>query len=85
MVSKDDVVSWKQHPASKLFLKDTLIELDSYIATLANSAGLNQLEDRYKAGIIFGLQWLIDWKPSVLEIDEEDEDGADSEGSQDSD
>lgn len=82
-MNKDDFIGWRTSIATQEFRESVVAELDNLIADLVNTAGNDPLEDKYRRGQIVGLQWLLDWTPKFI-IEESEEDGIDSEGTQDS-
>lgn len=55
--------------------------VDDVMMYLAKNAGKDQLEDRRLTGVIEGVQWLIDWQPTLID-DEGDLVDADSQRAQ---
>lgn len=76
-ISHDDFQSWLHNPVTQRFLQDTVDAMDSQLAQLISSAGLDNLKDRWVAGFIYGLRQLADWQPDLIK-EEVEIDGIDS-------
>jgi hypothetical protein len=86
-LNKDDFLVWRNSEVTSEFKQSVVHELDNLISDLCNSAGDDPLVDKYRRGVIMGLQWLLDWNPDLDDVSieqENDTDGTDSEGTQDS-
>lgn len=74
-LSKLDLINWRQHPVTMLFLEETLNTIDQQMQMLSQEAGLDSLKDRYRVGLVQGLAALADWEPNTIEesVDAESE------------
>jgi len=82
MITKEDYLSWREHPVTRVFMEAMIDEMNGAVENLVMFAGDNPLQDKYRRGTIDGLKWLVEWIPTVTE---DDEDGITSSGAPDSD
>jgi hypothetical protein len=81
LTNKSDFLQWRGQDITKDFQTDMLEVIDDIMMYLAKHAGKDQLEDRRLVGVIEGVQWLIDWQPTLID-DEGDFVDADSQRAQ---
>lgn len=79
IATKADFMQWRGQDITQEFQTDMLAVVDECLGYLAVQAGKDPVQDRKIVGIIEGVQWLINWQPTIID---EDEDDANSEGSQ---
>ena len=67
LVTMGDFHQWRDLPVTKM-LYEYVAEFAGYeVSALAQSAGINPPDDRYKVGKIAGLALLADWTPNLVE------------------
>jgi hypothetical protein len=67
LTNKSDFLQWRNQSITKLFQDDMIEVLDNAKAWLMENAGKDQLEDRRIVGLISGVQWLVDWQPTLID------------------
>lgn len=63
-MTKDDYLLWRNDPRTEEYLTDVLSEMNNHMADIITTAGMNSLTDRYRVGVIRGLQFLTEWQPN---------------------
>jgi hypothetical protein len=66
-ITKSDYVQWRDTPVTVQFKKEMLEVVEEVVASLVNYAGDDSKADKEKKGIIKGVQWLLDWRPTFIE------------------
>lgn len=63
MISKSEFIDWKNSPVTEQVFKLLQQRKDALVESLAETAGLNPIQDRYYAGYIAALNevLLADW------------------------
>lgn len=76
-VNKSDFIRWRSDEVTQEYIKDVLADVDSYLAYLAQRAGMEPTHDRWIVGKIEGLRWVVDWQPEFMIDDKEEDEDAD--------
>ena len=62
-VSKEEFVEWRQSPVTKQFLEFVRKQISEAKEALAETAGLDPLQDRHLVGGIDALKDVLEWNP----------------------
>ena len=65
-INKNDYVAWLHNPVTQAFLESVVEAMDGEMRYLITEAGIDSARDRYRVGVIAGLQALPDWNPSFI-------------------
>jgi len=73
-VSKSDFVQWRDSFVTEQFKQAMVTEIEDKVANLVRFAGDSPAQDKFNAGFIQGVQWLLDWEPNFIDEEGNSED-----------
>jgi len=76
LINKADFVQWRDSYVTEKFKEAMIQEIESKVASLVRFAGDNPNQDKFNAGFIQGVQWLVDWEPEFIDDEGNIDDGS---------
>jgi len=77
-VSKSDFIQWRDSFVTEQFKQAMIEEIEGKVSSLVRFAGDNPNQDKFNAGFIQGVQWLLDWEPHFIDEEGNSEDESES-------